>query len=523
VEYLLTSYVVDVGPLTRRSDWIATFGRAGSAGPILLAIVTAVVLLDGRRLLEELRAALHRSAERQNESRPHARWVSLGVHLAAFASFLSITVFFSTAGEDLPRFARFLAVAWIVSILSALLALTNVVAPLRAFVPLARRAGLPLALGPLLGIAAWAGGVASVRFWDPLGALTLESVAALLRLAGPDVAADATMATLSFEGFGVVISPACSGYEGIGLFLVLMSAYLWICRARLRFPHAFVVLLVGIALVWLANVVRISALMLVGARWSSEVALGSFHSKAGWVLFCGITLALVASTGRTKFLSRTEGAASEAWNPTAAYLTPLLALVAVHMVTGVFSDGLPVLYPLGILAAALMLWRHRGVYPWLFRPSWSWQACAIGVAVFALWIALEPDHDPAFAEAWRRDLASLPVPLAVGWLTVRVIGSVVVVPLVEELAFRGYLLRRVFAADFTSVSFARFGWLSLVISSIAYGLLHERWLAGILAGALFAAAQYRRGRLTDALLAHAVTNALVAIHATGWQRWSLWS
>jgi CAAX prenyl protease-like protein len=192
------------------------------------------------------------------------------------------------------------------------------------------------------------------------------------------------------------------------------------------------------------------------------------------------------------------------------------------MATGLFTDGLPLLYPLGIVAGAAMLWWHRATYPWLLRFSFSWEACAIGVAAFVLWIALEPTHDVAALGDWRRGLAELPLPVAVAWLGFRALGSVVVVPVVEELAFRGYLLRRLFAEDFTSVAFSRFGWVSFLVSSLAYGLLHERWLAAIVAGMMFAFAQYRRGRLGDAVLAHVVTNLLIAIHAIGLQRWALW-
>jgi CAAX prenyl protease-like protein len=181
------------------------------------------------------------------------------------------------------------------------------------------------------------------------------------------------------------------------------------------------------------------------------------------------------------------------------------------------------LYPLGVLAGAAVLWRHRGDYRWLFRPQWSWEAAALGVGAFALWIALEPLADPATSAAWREELAALPVPAAALWLAFRALGSVLVVPLAEELAFRGYLLRRLLSADFTSVAFSHFGWGSFLVSSTAFGLLHGRWLVGILVGMLFALAQYRRGRLTDAVLAHAVANLLVAVYAIGWQKWSLWS
>lgn len=527
-EYLLTSYAVDIGPLAERSDWLGMFGSAGSAGPIVLSIVTATVLIGGRRLLAELQAALDRAAEGREARSPLGLLTSLAVHLAVhlagFAAFLSLTIFFTRTGEQLPSGAGLLATAWVGSVAVALLALAHAVVPLGVLLPVIRRAGPALALGAALGLAAWAAGAATVRFWDPLSEPTLHAVAAMLRTIATDVSFDTATSTLTLEDFWVVISPVCSGYEGIGLLTVLMSAYLWAFRSRLRFPHVLMLLPIGVALSWLANALRISGLMVVGARWSPEVALGGFHSKAGWVLFCGIALGLVALTRSAPIFSRGgETAEPEAtWNPTAAYLSPLLALVAVHMATGLFTDGLPLLYPLGIVAGFAMLWWHRDTYPWLLRPSWSWEACAIGFAAFGLWIVLEPAHDVAALEDWRSGLAALPLPVAALWLAFRALGSVIVVPLAEELAFRGYLLRRLLSPDFTSVPFAKFSWLSLMGSSVAYGLLHERWLAGILAGLLFAFAQYRRGRLTDAVVAHAVTNLLLAVHAIGWQQWTLW-
>ena len=92
------------------------------------------------------------------------------------------------------------------------------------------------------------------------------------------------------------------------------------------------------------------------------------------------------------------------------------------------------------------------------------------------------------------------------------IASMIIIPLQtvipEELAFRGYLLRKLVAADFASVPFNRFTWRSFVISSAAFGVVHLSWFAGIVAGALFALAMYRRGRLSDAIAAHAIANEL---------------
>ena len=85
----------------------------------------------------------------------------------------------------------------------------------------------------------------------------------------------------------------------------------------------------------------------------------------------------------------------------------------------------------------------------------------------------------------------------------------ITVPIAEELTFRGYLLRRLLSANFDDLSTLRFTGLSCVVSSVLFGALHGRWLAGTVAGLCPAWALYRRGRVDDAILAHAITNALI--------------
>ena len=95
-------------------------------------------------------------------------------------------------------------------------------------------------------------------------------------------------------------------------------------------------------------------------------------------------------------------------------------------------------------------------------------------------------------------------------------------PLAEELAFRGYLTRRLVAADFQSIPPGRMTWWSLLLSSVLFGALHGRWFAGTLAGMAYALAYRRRGELTDAVVAHGVTNGLIAITVLTTGSWSLW-
>jgi CAAX prenyl protease-like protein len=210
-------------------------------------------------------------------------------------------------------------------------------------------------------------------------------------------------------------------------------------------------------------------------------------------------------------------------NPAAEYLAPLLALVGSTMVGAALTAGFDATYPVRVLATAAALWAFRRRYAVQSRPV-TWTAVAIGVAVFAVWMALEPGvAAPGADGAIPAALGRLPEFWAAYWLIFRVVGSVVTVPIAEELAFRGYLTRRLIDADFSAVPPGRFSWPSFLISSALFGALHGRWLAGMLAGAAYALAYYRRGRLADPVVAHATTNGLIAAWVLAPGRWSLWT
>ena len=278
---------------------------------------------------------------------------------------------------------------------------------------------------------------------------------------------------------------------------------------------------------WLANVLRIVLLVAMGTWGYRAMAENGFHTHAGWLAFNLVSLGLVVSSRRLRFFAaadpRVDSAAAEYSNPTAAYLVPLLTLIATTMITGVFTSGFDRLYPFRVLAAAAALWFFRRYYAPL-RWTWSWTAVAIGVGTFVLWIALEPATVSTAAEtALGTGLAHLGPVWGTAWMVFRVVGSVVTVPLAEELAFRGYLTRRLIASEFQTVPLGRFTWFSFVLSSTLFGALHGRWLAGVVAGMLFAIALYRRGELADAIVAHATTNALIAAYVLTMGSWSLWT
>jgi CAAX prenyl protease-like protein len=113
-------------------------------------------------------------------------------------------------------------------------------------------------------------------------------------------------------------------------------------------------------------------------------------------------------------------------------------------------------------------------------------------------------------------------PAAILWLALRTVGAVVTVPIAEELAFRGYLMRRLVSRDFQSVAPVSLSWLSLLVSSVLFGALHESIIAGTLVGLLYGLTYRRRGSLADAVVAHGVTNALLAAYVLVTGSWGLW-
>lgn len=357
----------------------------------------------------------------------------------------------------------------------------------------------------------------------PLKTATLGASAFILESLGHNVVVNPATSGLSTGSLTVYVSDYCSGIEGIALIVVFTTGYLWYFRRDLRFPHALMLLPIGAVVAWLLNALRIAGLVIIGT-WSRPFAMQGFHSLAGWALFifCGIGMVTVAR--RTPLWVGPSSASSKTGhlaNPAEPYLVPLLVVVAVRMVAAAFFPGFDYAYPLQVVLAAIALSYYM---PRLDFKSGELSAGAavIGAMVAAIWIALD-DGSRAVAPThlFQSGLNSMSSAIALIWLTFRIGGALVIAPLVEELAFRGYLLRKLIAAQFECVEFKRFTWLSFLGSSVAFGLLHQSWLAGIVAGMMFAVAMYRRGKLSDAIGAHAVANGLIVIYAMVTGHWAI--
>lgn len=502
-------------PIETRAQWSSWFVAHSNMVPGLGATaLLAALLFGGRRSLEELERLPWRWS-----------WPAFVGHLAALAVFAWVTGQVFEGAVLSSTWGLAWLIAWVALGLTVAILLIATAIPPGVWGPLAIR-GFPAAgVGVVVAIAAAGAGQLTSLLWRPLAHGTLGCVHTLLGLVSTNPVYEPSHFVVGTDSFAVEIASQCSGYEGIGLVWAFLGAYIWFFRRQLRFPQAWLLLPLGAGVIWLANVVRIFALVMVGTWISADVAAGGFHSEAGWMAFIAVSLGLMLLAHRSPFFRRVDAPWTERTagpSREAVYLAPLLAIVGVAMISGAFSaGGLDRYYPVRLVAVVIPLWLYRREYA-AMRWSCSWQALAIGVLVLGIWVARRPGVMSGLPTHWAPAVNPMTAWTYI-WLLARVIGSVVTVPLAEELAFRGFLTRRLISANFDTVPPGRFTWTSFAVSSLAFGVLHDRWLEGTMAGMLYALAYYRRGSLGDAVAAHATTNALLSADALITGDWSLFS
>lgn len=427
-------------------------------------------------------------------------------------------------------------------LLTAITSLVLVAAPAAFWRDMARlcRPELILAIGlGVLGYITGAtldrerGSLLSEDNWAELSDATLQLSYWLLKHFDHNAFMDPATRILGAGNFSVRIFAACSGYEGMMLIAVFVVGYILIFRRSLKFPNVLVLFPLAMGAIWLLNSLRIALLVFIGANFSPDIALGGFHSQFGWISFLLIAITIMTYAQKLAFFGKGSPAmpvaasgptrpadslqAADA-NPALIYLAPFIALMAGQIITRVAAPHDYLLYPIKVAAVFAALYAFRNSYKQMLSAP-NAIAVLIGGIAGVLWIATDPgagSHTPL-----EQSLSELSPIAVVLWLAFRGIGTIIMVPIAEELAFRGYLYRVLQAAKFETVDFRAFGLIALIVSSSLFGLMHDRWLAAALAGALYALLMVRSGRISDAVAAHMTTNAIIFAWAVVAGQWSL--
>ncbi|MEP6937490.1 MAG: CAAX prenyl protease-related protein [Chthoniobacterales bacterium] len=205
----------------------------------------------------------------------------------------------------------------------------------------------------------------------------------------------------------------------------------------------------------------------------------------------------------------------------------LLALVSgLKQLGGSFWLSAPEywVFPLQTIGcAALLIWfRQNYEFRRLARPAFT---LGIGLGVYLLWIAPQAflHFAPRTAGFDPNTFGAQPVAYA-ATVAFRFLRLVIVVPIVEEIFWRGFLLRYFIDERFTRVAFGTFSWLSFAVVTVGFTLAHslEDWPAAVATGMLYNLVAYRTKSLTSCIVAHALTNLLLGFWIMRTGEWGFW-
>jgi uncharacterized protein len=509
---LMAFMMIELAALVVAHQFLITFdcGETGSSRTcqfLSSLVARALVMLAAFAVLVWARPHRFASFLAAAQSHDGLRW--LWVHLAGVALLWMPLIL--TGGQNLQAFFGTAVPMWVGGAAMATLGGAFWIAPPTGWAGILRqdRYILVFVLAGAALVPDLAELILPIWNWQALTSATFNAVHGLLSLFSTQTFADPPAYIIGVGDFAVHIAQQCSGVEGVALVTAFVCLYALIFHDQIRLPHYWLVVLpVAILLSLALNIVRIAALVLIGAFVSPEVAVNGFHSYAGWLFFTLLALVIVYGLQTIRWLHRDPALLDRAsplqQDPVAAMILPFVVFMLASVVTQALFPHPALGYPLVAVALACVAWYFRAqirAFDWTVDPIGLTAGALVGVA----WVVLADTgtEGSTLADA----LSTLPPMLLIIWVVTRLAGTVLLVPLVEEMFFRGYVMTRL---DRGGLGMRV---LAIAVSTALFAALHGRWVAAGLAGLVFAAVMLRQGRLGDAVQAHLAANLVVALWA----------
>lgn len=228
----------------------------------------------------------------------------------------------------------------------------------------------------------------------------------------------------------------------------------------------------------------------------------------------------------------------KAWFPRIFPFILFISFIALERIIEVLAKYYPlfanlpnysnyIFYPVKTALVAIILILFWGRYSEInIKQGVSWKSIFIGLltgtVVFVLWINMDwgfatigeqKEFNPTIFESYA---------LTTIIISFRLFGSSVVVPVFEELFWRSFVMRYIINAKFEDVPIGKFTWPSFIIASTLFGLEHNLWLAGIIAGMLYSMLLYYTKNLSVVIFSHGITNLFLGIYIITTGNWQFW-
>ncbi|MBN2319785.1 MAG: CAAX prenyl protease-related protein [Acidobacteria bacterium] len=202
-------------------------------------------------------------------------------------------------------------------------------------------------------------------------------------------------------------------------------------------------------------------------------------------------------------------------SPVLSRVVPFAAFALLTLFQGQFGENSQYwIYALKTGIGAWLLWLVR---PYVMEMRWkiSWEAVVAGVVIFLIWIGLDGFYPMLAKRTGSFDpnaAYGAGSALALFFIAVRIAGSSLVVPPLEEVFYRSFIYRYIQKSDFLKIPLSRFHWKAFLITGIIFGIAHYEWIQGIICAFAYQGLVIRKNRLGDAICAHAVTNFLLGLY-----------
>jgi len=229
-------------------------------------------------------------------------------------------------------------------------------------------------------------------------------------------------------------------------------------------------------------------------------------------------------------------------HPAFPYCLPFAVCIVFLLLRDLHPLAVYAAYPLQTLAVgASILWVWKRL-PSLKPSQWILSAL-VGILGCVLWVGLDLlssrfhsflaahsfpfpflysflQHDPnAGFNPWRFDSIGLVYLL----IFFRVAGPTLVVPIMEEIFWRGFLMRYLIKEDFEQVPLGTYAPFSFIAVTVMFALIHgNQWFLGIVVGILYGAWFVYTKNLGNIIVSHGVTNFLLGAYVLKTKSWWFW-
>jgi CAAX prenyl protease-like protein len=217
------------------------------------------------------------------------------------------------------------------------------------------------------------------------------------------------------------------------------------------------------------------------------------------------------------------------WLP---YVLPLVLFVLLTGLEPTFRAVYPLFYAVKIVLVTVLL-----VVLWRFlpeakpNPQGVGLAVALGVLLTVIWVA--GDHLTEVAHLHFKflggregynPLTEIPNVFARdAFIAVRFFGLVIIVPIIEEVFYRGFLLRFVTDPDdFRRIPVGRFTGGALLFNVLLMAFSHPEWLVAAFFSLAMCSLVAKTRNVFACIVAHGVTNLFLGVYVLVSHQWQYW-